>query len=412
MRLLAPMSLLAIAGVLLTSMHGSCRQEASTDPGRSLATTGIPTLRVLLTPKAVARATIATSGAYRIGIDGREITTGSGPLEATEITRQDSLWCLNLLRGSGREVLVEPSPGESVRVGAVSYRGTLRLLPVGEQQFLIINSLDLESYLAGVLAKELYPSWSLEAYRALAVAARTFAMYYKLTFGKSNEYDIGSTQTAQVYGGFSAETPKAWQAVRSTRGHVLAFGRNGDERIFMAQYSACCGGRVNGAEVLRDAADIEPLHGGQGCPFCSGCSRYRWQPVRISKVDLYRALVRSYKAVERLSDVTKLRVIEENSHGRIVWVDVLDTGGQSVRLRADDIRLSLLRANIPAARKLYSMNCRFREASGEIEFYDGRGFGHGVGLCQWGAQGQAAQGGSGEEILKYYYPGAKMFRAY
>jgi len=239
-------------------------------------------------------------------------------------------------------------------------------------------------------------------------------MYHKLTFGESHDYDLGSTQSAQVYGGFSAETPKAWRAVRSTHGRVLTFGAEGDERVFMAQYSSCCGGRVNGAAVIRDAPDIEPLRGGQQCTDCMASGRYRWAPVRISKSALHAALGRSYQAAAALAGVKELRVVETTSYGRIVWVDVVSTRPDQtpVRLRAEDIRLSLLRASAPGADKLYSMNCRLRDVGDEIEFYDGRGFGHGVGLCQWGAQGKAAKGATGEEILSFYYPGAKIFRAY
>ena len=93
-------------------------------------------------------------------------------------------------------------------------------------------------------------------------------------------------------------------------------------------------------------------------------------------------------------------------------MNVQDAAGKSIRLRAEDVRLALLRANIPAARKLYSMNCRIQVLGEQIEFSDGRGFGHGVGLCQWGAHGKAARGARGEEIIEFYYPGASTIRAY
>jgi len=181
----------------------------------------------------------------------------------------------------------------------------------------------------------------------------------------------------------------------------------------MAQYSACCGGHVNGARVLRNAPSIEPLTGGQTCNDCAMCRRYRWPAVTISKADIYQALLAAYpKSAPALGGVESISVLSALPHGRAVWVSVAGPTGQSIRLRAEDVRLALLRAGNAQAKRLYSMNCRMRDLGRAIEFADGRGFGHGVGLCQWGAQGKAEKGWLAEEILRFYYPGAKLFRAY
>jgi len=278
--------------------------------------------------------------------------------------------------------------------------------------FIAVNHVDIESYLAGVLPRELYPTWEPEAYRALAVAARTFALVHMTTVGTRNDYDLGDTQASQVYAGLSAETGKSVGAVRSTYGIVLAFGEEGKERIFMTQYSACCGGRVNGAYVIRKANRIQPLMGGQVCEDCMACSRYRWPTVRVPKTLVHRALLGRYRAAAGLGGVRTIRVVSTTDYGRAVWVDVVGTTGRKLRLRAEDVRLALVFSRAPAARRLYSMNCEIRDAGQAIEFHNGRGFGHGVGLCQWGAQGKAEKGWTGEQILHFYYPGAKLFRVY
>jgi SpoIID/LytB domain protein len=87
-------------------------------------------------------------------------------------------------------------------------------------------------------------------------------------------------------------------------------------------------------------------------------------------------------------------------------------GGQSVRVRAEDLRLALVRSGARGAKGLYSMNCAIRDAGDAVVFCDGRGFGHGVGLSQWGAQDKAARGWPAEKILGFYYPGATLYRAY
>lgn len=373
---------------------------------------GVPIVRVLVSRGPAEKASIATTAGYRLLVDGQIAIASRERLPSTGVSRNGDTWYLNDLPFNGSQLHLHPSKDGCVSVLTSSYRGSLRFAPVGEKKFLIINHVDMESYLAGVLPKELYASWAPEAYHALAVAARTFAMYHILTFGESHEYDLGSTQAAQVYGGFPAETDKSWAAVRSTHGQVLTWGPERDERVFMAQYSASCGGWVNGADVIRDTDNIPPLRGGQRCTSCRNCPRYRWEPVRITKVQLHKALGAFCKAVADLPKLTELRIREKTTYGRIVWVDVLGGGGQEVRLRAEAIRTALLRSGVPAARKLHSMNCRFRDLGDAIEFHDGKGFGHGVGLCQWGAQGKAVKGAAGEEILEFYYPQAKIVRAY
>jgi SpoIID/LytB domain protein len=88
----------------------------------------------------------------------------------------------------------------------------------------------------------------------------------------------------------------------------------------------------------------------------------------------------------------------------------MSRNGRSLRIRADALRMALLRAGV--APGLHSMNCRLEDAGESIVFHDGRGFGHGVGLSQWGAQAKARRGASAEDILRFYYPGARIFRAY
>jgi stage II sporulation protein D len=192
---------------------------------------------------------------------------------------------------------------------------------------------------------------------------------------------------------------------------MLTYDPGGGEGIFLAQYSACCGGTVNSADVLRNVNLIPPLTGGQHCDDCAGCPRYRWPAVRVSKADVHRALAGAYPSASGLHGaVTDVRVASTTPYGRILWLDVIGRGGtETLRLRADDLRLALLRNRTAG---LYSMNCQVRGVGDTIEFYDGHGFGHGVGLCQWGAEGKAQKGWTYDRILNFYYPGARLTRAY
>jgi stage II sporulation protein D len=406
------MFVFALASILAAIWLASCRPEKPVAlPPPDEFESKAPTVRVLLKSRPTREIELGTTGGYRILLDGETWREDEEPLNKAMVSRiGPGKWLIDGKTADGNVVELRPASRSLFRIGSTSYRGTLRLLQRSERELLAVNHLDLTSYLTGVLPRELYPAWEPEAYRALAVAARTFALYHMLTFGKTHDYDLGSTQAAQVYGGYTAETPKAWQAVRSTKGKVLTWGEPGVERVFMAQYSSTCGGRVNDADVLRDAPDIPPLEGGQICTDCSASSRYRWDPVSISKADVLAALRNSYPQT-RLTRLDEIRVVERTSYGRPLWIEAVGTG-EPLRIRVDDLRLVLLRSPIAEAKQLYSMNCRIRNGDNEIEFYDGRGFGHGVGLCQWGAQGKALRGFSGEEIVRYYYPGARIIKAY
>jgi stage II sporulation protein D len=395
--------------MMVASLLASCARERVSWQ-QPLTLVNVPTIRVRLTSLPVSTATLSGSGGYRLWVDGKVISQSTGPMPVTTVRRRDGRWSFNALSAKGQVATLEPLGG-LLRVGQTFYRGRLRLL-AAEDQFFILNDVDLESYLAGVLGKELYPAWSPTTYRALAVAARTFALYHMKTTGLGKDFDVGDDQGSQVYGGASAETEKAWQAVRATHGQVLTYGPAGQERIFLAQYSSCCGGVVNPASVLKASPDIPPLAGGQRCDDCRYCPLFRWGPIRISKDDLYQAAAQAYSAAGGLGNLATVKIASSTPFGRPVWVDLVGTNGRKVRLRAEDLRLALIRGSLFQGKQIASMNCRIVDVGGAIEFADGKGFGHGVGLCQWGAQGKADRGWKAEEILQFYYPGSTLLPAY
>jgi stage II sporulation protein D len=389
-----------------------CRpQETVAHPQRPVTLAGVPIVRVLLTGSGVEEATIATSDGYELFADDRVISRSVKPLSPVLLTRYDGAWRVN-----GRAVLADrlvlKCVDGLVQFGQARYRGQLQLYPLEPNRLRVVNAVDMESYLAGVLSKELYPKWSLEAYRAQAVAARSFALFHYHRNGNKRVWDLGDGQASQVYGGYDAETDTAWRGVRSTHGRILAYGSPGREKPFLVQYSAACGGHVNPARVLRPAYDIEPEQGGQVCNDCRQCARYRWPPVRIRKTDLYAALSVSYPRIRKLGGIRRIKVRSKTSWGRYEWLDVFGPSGKRETLRAEDMRLAILFNDVPVQGTLYSMNCTIEDLGDSIQFSNGRGFGHGVGLCQWGAEGKSLRGWTGERILGFYYPGATSVRAY
>jgi len=354
---------------------------------------------------------MATSGPYRLLVDGRIVAAAGDPLPATRLQRRDDGFALRREFYPGTTLTVEPIDRGRVRLGEIAYRGAVSFTADSDAGMIAVNHVDVESYLAGVLPRELYPGWDDTTYRVQAIAARTYALYEKTACGANGPYDLRNDQSSQVYGGFTAETDRAWRAVRGTHGIVLATGARGQERLFRAHYSSCCGGRTNPVHVLYGPpVTAGPLAGGVICDDCKASSRYSWPPVTVPKDVIHKALGRVYPQAAAMESVTAVRVVSE-CNGRGVWLDVIGPGGKKVRVRADDLRLALLRYP-EGPRGLYSMNCRIRDAGDSVVFEWGRGFGHAVGLCQWGARGKALRGESVEQILATYYPTSRLFRAY
>ncbi len=398
---------LAVAAVLLVTVFCGCRGPLIPPAINSAG----PQIRVLLTGSPKPSVELSTTSGYAIYLDGRAIEQKQTSMPRRLITRDGQIWRVGSISAPGRQLTVVPVPASLVRLGEKYYRGSFELIPTADGRFNVVNHVNTDAYIAGVLARELYADWSEATYRALAVAARTYGLHRR-AMRRGEFYDVMSGQADQVYGGYLAETKRSRKAASSTMGWVLAAGQAGDEKIFLTQYSACNGGYVNPAAILRDAPDIEPLAGGQIDPDGRSCPRFAWATVTVSKERIYKAVCDQYSKASEIGGLSSIKVAKQTSFGRALWLDLVGPAGKSIRLRAEDLRIALLRAKLPEAKGLYSMNCKIRDMGDSIAFAGGRGFGHGVGLSQWGAQDKAKRGWAAEQILRFYYPGAKIFRAY
>lgn len=370
-----------------------------------------PVVRVRVGPDRSV-ATISTTGPCRILVDGNVVLTATEALKPTPVSRREGLWRVGASAHPGAVLTLLPAADSTFRLDKTLYRGHLTLHPLAASSFFAVNHVDLESYLAGVLARELLKDWHGETYRTLSIAARTYAWFEASANQKDGPFDVWDSVMSQVYGGASGETPLSRAAAASTRGLVLMTQREGRPRVFRAYYCSCCGGRTNSAEVLRAEPPAAPLRGGVTCDDCRIATHYRWSPVRLSKRELYTALVAAFPSVRSLGTLSSVRVHSASAAGRPLWLDLVGPRGKSVRLLADDLRIAAIRGHVSGADRLYSMNCRLADSPATVDFLDGRGFGHGVGLCQWGAQGKALAGWPAERILLNYYPSSEIVRLY
>ena len=311
---------------------------------------------------------------------------------------------------SNHDLIILPDEPYIFNLNGKDYRGKLRLIihPNG-RSFDAVNWIPPEPYLAGVVGAEMPDYWEMEALQAQAIAARTYCFYIKKRFGANRNWDLKQTAAHQVYRGVSAESAQVWQAVNQTKGQVLTCRQDdGTEDIFPAYYSSTCGGHTENSEnVFGDA--FQSLIG-VACPYCQYVAKpqfFFWPMTQFDKDDVITKLFQKYPTLQRLGEITSISAADQTDHGefsRLTKIRLLGSTGKSDFVRAEDLRLTI----DPTGRKLRSTVCQIMELHDKWAFLSGRGWGHGVGMCQCGAEGMARQGKTSEQILSHYYPGSKI----
>ena len=315
---------------------------------------------------------------------------------------------------ANEKIIIFPDDPYIFNLNGKDYRGKLKLIvnPDGNS-FDVINLVPPEPYLAGVVGAEMPGYWEPEALKAQAITARTNCFYIKKRFGANREWDMKQTAAHQVYQGLSAESAQIWQAVNETKGQVISCKQSdGHEDIFPAYYSSTCGGHTeNSKNVFGDS--FETLIG-VPCPYCQDVAKLKfffWPMIQFDKADVTARLLQRYSQLKQLGEITNITVAGQSDYGeffRLTKIKLIGSTGKSDFLRAEDFRLAI----DPTGRKLRSTICQIIKLSDKWAFFSGRGWGHGVGMCQCGAQGMARNGKSTKQILSYYYPGSKIKSIY
>jgi len=314
----------------------------------------------------------------------------------------------------GREIIIIPDDVQPFVFNGSGYRGKLKLtFDSNSKTFIAINIVGLEDYLAGVIGAEMPSYWEAEALKAQTIAARGYCLYIKKRFGETRGWDLRKTQANQAYHGIRAESRPVNKAIEQTLGLVLICGQGDDEKdIFPSYYSSTCGGHTENSEgVFGDS--FGPLEG-VDCPYCEQIAKpalYSWKKVQLDKDNVARRLVQRYPQLKRLGKITNITVRDKsgyNGFSRVTMVKLTGSAGGSDFLRGEDFRLAIDRTG----RIIKSAAFELIDGGDKWVFSNGRGYGHGVGMCQCGAQALARKGSSAEEILRYYYPGSQIKNIY
>jgi stage II sporulation protein D len=309
------------------------------------------------------------------------------------------------------------APNEAaLRVDGKAYRGTVLLRPAA-RGVTVVNVVDLENYLLGVVPHEIgrnRPPEEREAVKAQAIAARTYTIRH---MGRRSDlgFDVYATVQDQVYGGADSEDPVSTAAVLATRGEIIVY----DGEPIEAYYHSTCGGHTAALEevwvgeprpYLRPVSDARP----GGGHYCERSNRFTWteewdRDALVAAID--RGLRDRGELAVPVTRVEFMAITGRTTSGRAEGLRIRTNAGDH-RVQADSIRWVLRpEPNRGLNSSLIELHPR---GNGEITGLrvDGRGWGHGIGMCQVGAMGRARDGHSYRDILSAYYPGTTIVRLY
>lgn len=353
-----------------------------------------PHVRVVLSSVTKAgRAPIEISGAWTIRtLDGSAIRTGSGLRGEIVVSAADLRAGPYPLPADG--ATIEPAVDGDLRVGTKRYPGALRVARGTSGRMTAHVEVDVETYLEGVVAGELPPEFPREAMRAQAVLARTYLLTQPGVAWDAPVIQVDDTGlTDQEFAGIAANAKfrdAIRDAVRSTRGFTVFSG----DRPLRTWYHSICGGHTTDAAPVFGVPRSAPLSG-VACDGCVGSRYYRW-----------KATIPGAKVVEAAKltgALQSFRVSATAAEGRATEFEIR-AGNRTAKVRAADFRLAV------GPSLLRSVWIDTAAVAGADLAVTGRGWGHGVGLCQWGAKGLAERRLTGESIVAHYYPGAVVRR--
>jgi len=318
-----------------------------------------------------------------------------------------------------------------LEVNKKQYRGAIDIhVTHGKTGLTIVNTLPIEHYLYGVIAREISPTWHIEALKAQAVAARTYALY-SLNKHQGDEYDVCATTDCQVYGGRESEAPQVIKAVNDTSGQVIM----AQGKVISAYFHSSSGGYTENSENVWGT--YEPYLRGT-IDYDQNSPQYKWEK-KLTIDDLnavfYKAgyTIGAIKAIDLVPLTHKpMNTPERGVSGRVKVIQFIGSTG-SVQLTGEQLRkmlglkstlfdIDILQPNLPFLREqgVITDKKALHRISGrpnEMLVISGFGLGHGLGLSQWGAKTMAEQGPQGDstyfkEILKHYYQGTTIKKVF
>jgi len=335
-----------------------------------------------------------------------------------------------------------------IRVDGKNFRGTIHFKRYSDSDLTVINQLSLEEYLYGVLPREISGLWPMEAQKAQAVAARTYAIV-NMNRHLNHGFDVCSTTHCQVYGGYDAEHVNSTKAVDQTKGKLLTFNGN----PVTAFYHSNSGGRTENSENVWSNA-LGYIKGVDD-PYSIGNPNDTWTFVytkqeieeRLNARDLSVGTIRSITPIEYSINgrVLKLEIIGSNNtiilekdrirnvlgynNIRSTWFEIQGDSDSNISIiTAQGTTETILsekhiitssgvqKITEPQNFKIFDgssyMTLTDNSNASSNFVFTGKGWGHGLGMSQWGAKTMADRGYTYEQILLHYYTGVKVEKGF
>jgi stage II sporulation protein D len=297
---------------------------------------------------------------------------------------------------AGQVTLVPGSESGKLAYAETRYRGRFEFQVTSESTVILINELPAKQYLYGVVRKEIAPNWPIETVKAQAVAARSFVIAQLRD--SDGAFDVKSSHLSQVYGGFEAETPRIRRAVNTTAGEVLTY----EGKVVPAYFHANSGGYIETAHSVWNQSRT-PYIVPKPDTWSEDTNHSQWS-ASFSLEKLTQSLRES--SLPAPSETLNIAIEEELPSGRAKQLSYLKQSGSRVNVGANDFRLAVGAGEIKS-----TWFTSIEESYTDVSF-QGRGWGHGVGMSQWGARAMAKAGLSHQEILTFYYGNAQIMGRY
>jgi len=307
----------------------------------------------------------------------------------TTVTSYKNEIMLGEVTSNTQRLFIKTDKSGIILINGRRFRGNIELIKKGSGGLLAVNYIDLEDYIKGILYHEASHYWPMEALQAQAIVSRSYAVY-QMQENRLKDYDVTSDIYSQVYGGETSERGRTNKAVELTLGRILTY----QGKVVPAYFHAVCGGHTEDASLLWNI-DIAPLKG-VPCNFCKDSPHFNWHYV-LALGEIEKNLVNAGFKISGIKDIV---ILGKDKSGRITDLNIVSSK-KDLKISAKDFR-NVIGPNIIRSTN-FSVNVIKRDA-----VFEGLGWGHGVGLCQWGAYFMAKQGYTTEQILKYYYPGTDV----
>jgi stage II sporulation protein D len=365
-------------------------------------------------------------GSFKGPVAVRESGSSAAVINGSGAVRDLSLEKLMVVSGDGKTVSLQTTVSPAIRAasgiiqfkggsssglnlvslssssGSIRYRGGMEFCLEGGK-LTAVNVLNIEDYLRGVVPSEMPSAWPPEALKAQAVAARNYALQ-RVEATRGDTFNVYNNMSSQVYGGYDAETPAANRAVEETSGVVMLSGGKTVSAFF---HSSSGGFTENSEDVWSGQV---PYIRSKKDPYDQNDKHYNWK-VSYTAEQLKDKLAAAGYKFSKVTDVVELD--RTSSGARVMKLAVKGEAAAGKPLTVEIKNADKVRAALGLKSALFKFTKKYDRSKNltSVEF-TGSGWGHGLGMSQYGARGMALEGNEYQEILKYYYSGIKFAEDY